>query len=115
MLATAVLVPAMLLLGLAGPAQANNLDAGKQTTLTIHKHAGNEGAAGNGKKLGDTSQLGTPLQGVEFTITPVTAKGGQAIDLTTPGGWDLVQGATPSTVKGSGYTLGSPTKVRATG
>jgi fimbrial isopeptide formation D2 family protein/LPXTG-motif cell wall-anchored protein len=84
---------------------AGNIDPSTQTSLTIHKYDGNTGEAGDGTQLSDTSGLGNALQGVEFTITPVTAKGGQAIDLDTYAGWDLIDGVTAADVQSGSYTL----------
>ena len=92
----------------ASPAMANNIDPSADSSLTIHKYAGPENPRGDGTEIADPSGLGTPLSGVEFTITPVTAQGGQPIDLTTQAGWDRAENATPQNVRGGGYTLGTP-------
>ena len=107
------------LLGAASPASAEvpetpslaNINPNADTSLTIHKFDGNPGEAGNGTVIGDTSGFGNALEGVEFTITPVTAKGGTSIDLTTYEGWELIKGATVADVQGAGFTLGTPTVV----
>ena len=107
------------LLGAASPASAEvpetpslaNINPNADTSLTIHKFDGNPGEAGNGTVIGDTSGFGNALKGVEFTITPVTAKGGTSIDLTTYEGWELIKGATVADVQGAGFTLGTPTVV----
>ena len=49
--------------------------------------------------------MGKPLAGAGFTVKQVTAKGGQAIDLTTPDSWDAISGLQASAVTESGYTL----------
>lgn len=98
------------LIALAVPATAQadsgNIDPAVASSLTIHKYDGNPGTAGDGSQLADTSGLGNPLNGVQFTITPVTAKSGAAINLDTPAGWDLINGikATDVTAAGSAYT-----------
>lgn len=94
----------------AAPAMANNIDPAADSSLTIHKYAGPENPRGDGSEIADPSGLGTPLSGVEFTITPVTAQGGQPIDLTTQEGWDLAAAATPGDVTNEerDYTLGTP-------
>lgn len=100
----------------AATAGVGNINADTTTSLTIHKYSNaNPGAAGDGSELSDTSALGDPLQGVEFTITPVTAKGGATIDLDTAHGWDLIDGITEGTVaatdvtEANGYTLSTAT------
>jgi fimbrial isopeptide formation D2 family protein/LPXTG-motif cell wall-anchored protein len=109
------------LAGLAGAALSANADttvpvtgvgnivAGTPTSLTIHKYSGLEGSTPDNGALNDSIDTSThkPLDGVQFTITPVTEKGGQAIDLDTPEGWDLISGVTVDQVKDSGYTLGT--------
>lgn len=105
------------LLGAASPASAEvpdppslaNIDPTAETSLTIHKFDGNEGTAGDGTAIGDTSGFGNALEGVEFTITPVTQKDGEAIDLTTYEGWELIKGATPADITTPPYTLGTAT------
>lgn len=103
--------------GLAGLSQAaqaddstpvtgvGNIDASTKTSLTIHKYDGAQGAVGNGK-VQDTSKMGNPLKGVEFTVTPVTMKGQTKIDLDTEAGWDAIDGITANDVteSGSAYT-----------
>ncbi len=108
------------LLGAASPASAEvpdppslaNIDPTAETSLTIHKFDGNEGTAGDGTAIGDTSGFGNALEGVEFTITPVTQKDDEAIDLTTYEGWELIKGATPADITTPPYTLGTPTTVK---
>lgn len=107
------------LLGAASPASADdpetpslaNIDPTAQTSLTIHKYDGNEGTAGDGTAISNTSEFGNALEGVQFSITPVTAKSGTIIDLTTYEGWELIKGATVAdvTATGSAFTLGNPT------
>ncbi|MYM20744.1 SpaH/EbpB family LPXTG-anchored major pilin [Brevibacterium sp. 5221] len=115
-LAVAVAVALVSLGWSSGAAHAaggvGNIDPSKTGSLTIHKFAGNEGSAGAGTQIGDTSNLGKPLSGVEFTIAPVSQKSGKAIDLTTPEGWDIIKGVQASDVTGgNGYTLGSGSPV----
>lgn len=99
------------LVGFAGAASADtvtgtgNINPDTATSLTIHKYDGTAGTEGNGTELSDTSGLGNALAGVEFTITPVTAKDGATIDLDTAAGWDLIDGVTAADVQGSGYTV----------
>jgi len=89
-----------------------NIDPSSASSLTIHKYDGNPGEAGDGTELSDTSGLGNALEGVEFTITPVTTKGGAAIDLNTPAGWDLIEGVTVGDVTAAnGYGFGTATTV----
>lgn len=89
---------------------------GTSGTLTIHKHAGNEGTAGDGTELTDTSGLGATLAGVEFSVQRVSFDG-TPIDLTTSAGWDQAAGATPAL--GGDYTgvaiAGSPFTTDANG
>ncbi|GAA3850115.1 hypothetical protein KACC15558_31200 [Brevibacterium ammoniilyticum] len=96
----------------AAEAAAGNIDPTRSTSLTINKYDGPQGARGDGTKIDDPSSLGTPLAGVEFTITPVATKDGQTIDLKTDAGWNLIDGATIGNVtEGNGYTFGTPIKV----
>lgn len=113
------------LAGFAGPASADptsdpstpaasgaNVNPGTSSSLTIHKYSGDQGAVGDGTELSDVSKLGTALQGVEFTITPVVKKGTADINLDTPEGWDLIAGVTVGDVTAAnGYAFGEPTKV----
>lgn len=102
------------LAGLSQTAQADdstpvtgvgNINPGTSTSLTIHKYDGAQGAAGDGT-VQDTSKMGNPLKGVEFTVTPVTMKGQTKIDLDTEAGWDAIDGITANDVTepGSAYT-----------
>jgi fimbrial isopeptide formation D2 family protein/LPXTG-motif cell wall-anchored protein len=94
-----------------------NIEPAKKTSLSIHKYDGNPSQEpGDGSKLDDVSGLGNPLKGVEFTITPVTDKGDDEINLHTPEGWDLIDGikAEDVTAPGSVYKLGSPATVVTT-
>ncbi|WP_427870682.1 SpaH/EbpB family LPXTG-anchored major pilin [Leucobacter luti] len=89
---------------------------GTSGTLTIHKHAGNAGTAGDGTQIADTSALGATLAGVEFSVQRVSFAG-TPIDLTTSAGWDQAAGATPAL--GGDYTgvpiAGSPFTTDANG
>lgn len=104
-------------------ATAANIDTTKdgQSSLIIHKYKADptNNAQGQtnsaGLALPSTTNLGTPLQGVEFTVTPITHKGGTAIDLKTSAGWNLIASLNGQTsaqqvaaVKGAGYTKGTP-------
>jgi fimbrial isopeptide formation D2 family protein/LPXTG-motif cell wall-anchored protein len=108
---------AMGLVGLVGAAvTANatevtgigNIDPNAGSSLTIHKYDGNPGDPGDGTLIEDTGSLGHALSGVEFTITPVTAKDGKTIDLNTAEGWDLIDGVTVADVIAPVYSFGTP-------
>lgn len=99
------------LIGLVGAANAaettpgpGNIDPAHQATLTIHKYDGTPGKAGDGT-VQDATSFGNALAGVQFTITPVTAKGRDTISLDTAAGWDLINGVTAAGVQAGGYTL----------
>lgn len=104
------------LVGLVGAANAEeattapgNIDPTQQATLTIHKYDGAPREPGDGT-VQDTTNFGNALKGVEFTVTPVTAKGADAIDLDTPAGWDVIKGVSAANVTAAnGYTFGTPT------
>lgn len=84
---------------------------GTAGTLTIHKHAGDPGAPGNGTVITDPAKiaaLGAGLVGVEFNIQRV-AKDGVPIDLTTAAGWDDAQLVTPANVTAAPYSFSSST------
>lgn len=107
------------LMGLAGASMAatatevtgvGNIDPNQKSTLTINKFDGAQGTEGDGTKQ-DVSGFGNPLSGVEFTITPVTDKGDQAINLDTPEGWDLINGVTAKDVIAPTYKFGDVTKI----
>lgn len=106
---------ALSLVGISAPAQAQgagNINPNTPSSLTIHKYDGDQGPRGDGTELGDTSNLGNPLSGVEFTITPITERNGQPIDLDTDAGWNLIDGATVDQVNGgNGYVKGTPQQV----
>ena len=96
----------------AAEASAGNINPNTPTSLTINKYDGNQGPRGDGTKIEDTSGLGTPLEGVQFTITPVLTKDGQPINLDTDAGWNLIEGATIDNVtEANGYTFGDPITV----
>ena len=97
-------IASLSVLGMTGTAQADsnvgNIDTGRSGSIIVHKYDGAYGTdGGDGSVKTDTSNLGTPLDGAEFTVKQVTAKGGQAIDLKTPEGWDLISGLKASEVK----------------
>lgn len=102
------------LVGLTGVANAadpvtgaGNIDPGKTATLTIHKYDGTPREAGDGTKITDTGEFGNALKGVEFTITPVTAKGSQSLAVTDPAAWDIISAAKADEVTAAnGYTFG---------
>lgn len=104
--------------GLAGVASAadepltgaGNINPDTATSLTINKFDGGEGKAGDGTKQ-DTSGFGNPLAGVTFSIQKVETKGGQAINLDTPEGWDLIKGVTADQVTEDPYALGTAQSV----
>lgn len=91
---------------------AGNINPDTPSSLTINKYDGDQGPRGDGTKIDDPSSLGTPLAGVEFTITPVETRNGQPIDLDTEAGWNLIDGATIDNVtEANGYTFGDPITV----
>ena len=102
-------VSALSVLGMAGTAQAadnvGNIDTSKSGSIIVHKHDGSYGSdGGNGSVIGDTSKLGDPLAGATFKVEQVSAKNGQSIDLTTPEGWDAIDGLQASEVTAGGFT-----------
>lgn len=101
-------VAALSVLGMAGTAQATedvgNIDTGRTGSITVHKYDGSYGEAGDGSAINDTSKLGDPLSGATFSVEQVTEKNGQAIDLTTPEGWDRISGLQASAVESGGFT-----------
>ncbi|RRD59384.1 SpaH/EbpB family LPXTG-anchored major pilin [Leucobacter sp. OH1287] len=109
-----------LLVPAAAQANTGNIDATKngKATLTIHKFKADDANQNqrqtneNGVKL-DASTLGTPLEGVEFTLTRVAQKNSTEIDLSTPAGWNLIKdlkgksaAEQVAAVKGPEYILG---------
>ena len=104
---------AVSMLGLAGTAHAaepGNIDPAKTTSLTLHKFE-TPNPAWATKNDGNAITVpadAVPLEGVQFKVTPVTAKDAVAIDLTTPAGWDAIKGATPAAVQAAPWTLGTP-------
>lgn len=102
-------IASLSVLGMAGTAQADsnvgNIDTGKSGSIIVHKYDGAYGTdGGDGSVKTDTSNLGEPLAGAEFTVKKVTAKGGQSIDLTKPEGWDLISGLKASEVAAGGFS-----------
>lgn len=104
----------------ASPGDIDNNQNGR-ASLTVHKYKADSTQSGQGTTNQgghvhpNPSTLGTPLQGVEFTLTPVTQKGGVAIDLSTSAGWNLIkdlqnmsQSEQVAAVKGTAYTRGTP-------
>lgn len=90
--AAAALVGAASLLGFATSAHAADANINESTprSLTIHKfeQPAVKGTATDGTEQ-DTTGL-TPMEGVEFTISQVTAIGGTAVDLTDTASWDAI-------------------------
>ncbi len=67
----------------AQEAATSTIDKSQSATLHIHKFSNNKpGEAGDGTKISDTDNLGTPLQGAVFKVQKVTN-----VDLTTNEGW----------------------------
>ncbi|MFC7581149.1 SpaH/EbpB family LPXTG-anchored major pilin [Schaalia naturae] len=99
--------------GSAARAADGNIDDQEPRTLTIHKYAGLQGDQGDGTEQTIDTSTHEPLEGVEFTVTPVTGLGADAIDLATYAGWDLIDGVTVEDVLDTtkGYTFGTPTTV----
>ncbi|MGC0369290.1 SpaH/EbpB family LPXTG-anchored major pilin [Microbacterium sp. SLBN-111] len=84
---------------------------GTTGTLTIHKHAGDPGAAGDGTPITDAAAiaaLGQGLSGVQFSVQRVSYSG-TPIDLTTAAGWDQIQSATPQNVASAPFSLAAGT------
>lgn len=101
----------------AAPSPSNI--TGTTGTLTIHKHAGDPGPAGNGTVITDPAKiaaLGAGLVGVEFSVQRVSS-GGVPINLTTAAGWDIAQTATPANVSVAPFSLdaGTPATTGAGG
>ncbi|WP_291278205.1 SpaH/EbpB family LPXTG-anchored major pilin [Galactobacter sp.] len=90
----------------AADVSAGNIDPDQATTLTIHKHSGTQGKAGDGTPQNITNPA---LAGVTFSIQKVESKNGAAIDLDTAAGWDLISGvkAEDVTASPSAYKLGT--------
>lgn len=107
------------LVGLAGVAGAAAVDtaptdpgAPETGSLTIHKVDGP--TTGNTNNGTEQTDAGKPLDGVTFTVRPVTKIGDSEINLTTAAGWKLIQGIDQDVAKvvaEDGYTLGNPTEV----
>ncbi|BAJ74176.1 predicted outer membrane protein [Microbacterium testaceum StLB037] len=96
----------------ADPASPSNI-TGTTGTLTIHKHAGDPGAAGNGAEITDPDavrQLGEALSGVQFSVQRVAYEG-TAIDLTTAAGWDQAATATPANIASAPFSFANSTTV----
>lgn len=91
-----------------GPGQTGAPGVG---SLTIHKYSGTpSGDSNDGTEL-DPAPGRQPIAGVEFTITEVTAIGGETVDLETPASWDIVS-ANKDTAPGDlDLTLGTSTVV----
>ncbi|VXB47711.1 Fimbrial subunit type 1 [Microbacterium sp. 8M] len=84
---------------------------GTTGSITIHKHAGDPGAAGDGTQITDPAKiaaLGQGLEGVQFSVQRVSANG-TPIDLTTAAGWDQAKTATPANVSSAPFSLGTGT------
>lgn len=105
----------------ADDADIGNIDPNEPSSLTIHKYDGNATVAGDGTDLGQAAPDLPKLDGVEFTIVPVVACGGENIDLATPEGWDkaveIYTAQVPSTLEilKSQCTTGAPTVVTTDG
>ena len=97
----------------AVPAPSISNITGTMGSLTIHKHSGDPGAAGDGSVITDPAKitaLGAGLVGVDFNVQRV-AKSGVPIDLTTAAGWDAAQLVTPGNVMAAPYSFSSTTSV----
>lgn len=109
LLAAAVAGSVAVAMATTASAAPGNINPDAPRSLTIHKFAqpATTGAVNtNGQSITVPSDW-TPLPGVVFSVRPVTHVGGVAVDLTTPGGWDLIAGLTPAAAAGAGVTLGS--------
>lgn len=82
-----------------GPDQPGHPEKG---SLVIHKYVGSEGDKGDGTELKDTSKLGKPLKGAEFTIWRLGTNAGgkcEPIDLTKTDAWKNVpKGTAPASL-----------------
>ncbi|WP_336661267.1 SpaH/EbpB family LPXTG-anchored major pilin [Leucobacter sp. USHLN154] len=88
------------------PPDISNI-VGTSGSLTIHKHAGDPGTAGDGGVItspDSVDALGEGLDGVQFSLQRVTFAG-KPIDLTTADGWDQAQDATPANAGTAPYGL----------
>lgn len=73
------------------PQPTYTINAKHAVTLTVHKYLGptkntkesNSAARNNGQMLDDTSDLGSPLEGVQFDVYHI-----KDVDLTTNAGWE---------------------------
>lgn len=111
------------LIGLAGVANADapniaNIDPDAEGSITLFKFgrlADEEawGLPADGKEIASPPDHLEPLEGVRFDFVPVTAVGTDTIDLTTPEGWDLIQGLDAAVIDAAlhggtpGYTFGT--------
>lgn len=88
------------------PSIANIVPPEGGGSIIVHKHAGKEGPAGDGKVITDPAKiaaLGVGLDGVKFKLERVYYSG-NPIDLTTVAGWNLiVSGLNPQALP-AGYT-----------
>ncbi|EKU45676.1 MULTISPECIES: SpaH/EbpB family LPXTG-anchored major pilin [Brevibacterium] len=91
---------------------AGNINPDTPSSLTINKYDGDQGPRGDGTEIEDTSSLGTPLAGVEFTIRQVLTANGEEVNLDTAAGWDAIDGVVVADVlAGDGFTFGDPITV----
>ncbi|GAA0037498.1 SpaH/EbpB family LPXTG-anchored major pilin [Brevibacterium metallidurans] len=100
--------------GITAPAAeaAGNINPDTPSSLTINKYDGPQGPRGDGTKIDDTSGLGTPLRGVEFTIRKVLTANGEDVNLDTEAGWNAIDGVVVADVlDGTGFTFGPEIKV----
>ncbi|WP_336659019.1 SpaH/EbpB family LPXTG-anchored major pilin [Leucobacter sp. USHLN153] len=80
---------------------------GTTGSIVIHKHAGDPGAAGDGKVITDptkVTELGQGLDGVEFSVQRVSHLG-VPIDLKTAEGWDYAEDVTVDNASTAPYSL----------
>ncbi|WP_314146201.1 SpaH/EbpB family LPXTG-anchored major pilin [uncultured Leifsonia sp.] len=109
--ATALAATALLGFGTAPALAATTVDGDTPVSLTVHKFISDRQGAdgGDGTLIPDTSGMGTPAPGVEFSVQKVTAA--DLLDLTTNDGWQYAQelsGAFNGTPGGVGALTSTP-------
>lgn len=104
----ALALAAVGLLGTAAYAQTPGVGdiQGDGGTLTVHKFGGDPVSTlpHDGTEIADTSGLGDPLDGVEFTVYQVYYEG-DPIDVTDPADWVLVDGLTAADVETAPWSV----------
>lgn len=103
-LVAALVVPGLAVTATAATTESGNIDPDETGRLTVTARA----------RVADGAE-GVTLAGVEFTAQRVTQLNGKLVDLTTPAGWEAIEGITAADITPSSAVLETPGVKKQTG